>query len=111
MELFITEHQNCESIKITGRIDSYTTPKIKQALQTLIDDGHHNLVIDLSDVNYLSSAGILMFVNIQKQFLRNKFGKIVFSEVPDLVYSNIKLAGFQQLFEFVDDTTTAFGRF
>jgi len=111
MEIIIKEHQDCHSIKITGRIDSYTTPKIKQTLQTLIDDGHYNLVMDLSDVYYISSAGILMFVNIQKQFFRNKIGKIIFSEVPDLVYSNIKLAGFQQLFEFVDDTTTAFGRF
>ncbi|MDY6846716.1 MAG: STAS domain-containing protein [Chloroflexota bacterium] len=111
MEIIIKEHQNCNSIKITGRIDSYTTPKIKQALQTLIDDDHHNLVLDLSDVNFLSSTGILMFVNIQKQLLKNKIGKIVFSEVPDLVYANIKLSGFQQLFEFVDNTTAAIDRF
>jgi len=111
MEIIITEEENCDVIKIIGRIDSYTTPKIKESIQTLIDDGRNNLIMELSNVKYLSSSGILMFVNLQKQFLKNNTGKMVFSNVPEMIYSNIKLAGFQTLLEFAEDTSTAIGRF
>jgi anti-sigma B factor antagonist len=111
MEIIITEEQKCDVLKIIGRIDSYTTQNIKDAIQALIDDGRNNLVMELSKVKYLSSSGILMFVNIHKQFLKNKNGKLIFSNVPELIYSNIKLAGFDTLLEFADDTTTAIGRF
>jgi anti-sigma B factor antagonist len=111
MEIIITEEQKCDVIKIIGRIDSYTSPNIKDTIQNLIDDGRNNLVMELSNVKYLSSSGILMFVNFHKQLLKNKNGKLVFSKVPELIYSNIKLAGFDTLLEFADDTTTAIGRF
>jgi anti-sigma B factor antagonist len=111
MEFTITEHQNCAVIQITGRIDSYTTPNIKQTLISLIENGHHNFVMDLGKVNYLSSSGILMFVNLQKRLNDENLGKVVFSNVPELIYSNIKLAGFDQFFEFFQGTNTAVRRF
>jgi len=111
MEFIITEYQQCSLIKIFGRIDSYTSPKIKESLQRLLDEDHHNFVMDLSEVNYISSSGILMFVNLQKKLSKKDRGKIIFSEVPHLIYSNIQLAGFTSLFEFYDDTNTAIRRF
>lgn len=107
MEIIITEEQNCDVIKIIGRIDSYTTPNIKGSIQNLINNGHTNLVMELSSVKYLSSSGILMFVNFHKQLLKNKNGQLVFSNVPELIYSNIKLAGFDKLLQFAEDTAAA----
>lgn len=111
MKLDVTENQNCIVMKITGRIDSYTAPKIKQNFQTFIDEGQCNFVVDMNDVNYLSSSGILMFVNMYKQLSNQNLGKIVFSKVPELIYSNFKLAGFDNLFEFHKDTKSALQRF
>lgn len=111
MEFITTEQQNCNVIKISGRIDSYTSPKIKRSIQSLIDEGHQNFVVDLSDVSYLSSSGILMFVNIQKKLINQNLGKIVFIKVPDMIFSNFELAGFDRLFEFYNETNTAVRRF
>jgi len=111
MEFITTEQQNCNVIKILGRIDSYTSPKIKRSIQSLIDEGHQNFVVDLSDVSYLSSSGILMFVNIQKKLINQNLGKIVFIKVPDMIFSNFELAGFDRLFEFYNETNTAVRRF
>lgn len=111
MALTITEHQYCDLIKITGRVDSYTSPQINEEIQTLIEKGCYNFVLELSDVNYLSSSGILMFINLQKQLFIQKNGKIVFSKVPEMIYSNFKLAGFDQLFEFHKDTNAAIHMF
>lgn len=111
MEFTVTDHQICNVIKITGRIDSYTSPKITKTIQKLIKEGHHNFVMNLNEVNFLSSSGILMFVNLQKQLTKQKDGKIIFSEVPDLIYSSFKLAGFDKFFEFYNNTNTAIRRF
>jgi anti-sigma B factor antagonist len=111
MEFTITELQNCVVIKISGRIDSYTSPKIKQKIQSLIKERRHNFVIDMSDVTYLSSSGILLFVNLQRHLTEQYLGKIVFSEVHDLIYSSFELAGFNTLFEFYKDKNIAVRRF
>ena len=107
MELYITENKNNDVLKIIGRIDSYTSPKIQKVVRKLINEGHNNFVIDLSEVNYLSSSGILLFVNLQKKLSKQGDGKIVFSQVPDLIFSNIKLAGFDKFFKFYNDKNTA----
>lgn len=111
MEINITEHQGCDLIEIVGRIDSYTTPTVKEMIKRLMEDGRYNFVLNLKDVTYLSSSGILMFVNTQRKITKRNEGKIVFTEVPELIFSNIKLAGFDQLFEFTSDTQSALSRF
>lgn len=111
MEFIITENKHCALIEIKGRIDSYTAPKIYQGLTALMDDGQYNLVIDMKDVSFISSAGILMFVNAQKQCKYQNRGEIVFSGIPDLIFSGFKMAGFDQYFNFYTDAVTAVGRF
>lgn len=111
MEFSIIEYKHCDLLKISGRVDSYTSPKIDDALKALLADGHSNIVVDMEKVAYLSSSGMLVFVNAQKQCIRQNRGEIVFSNVPELVLSNFRLAGFDQLFTFYDNVVSAVGRF
>lgn len=111
MELEVTEYSDCELLKITGRIDSYSAPQIKKVLNTLIDDGHHNIIVDLQNVQYLSSSGILTFVDTQRQLKRQNTGELVFLNVPELVLLNFEIAGFDTIFDFYNDTAAALGRF
>jgi len=111
MEFIISEYKHCALIEIKGRIDSYTAPKIYQGLRALMEDGQYNLVIDMKDVNFISSAGILMFVNAQKQCKQQNQGEIVFCGIPDLILSGFKMAGFDKYFDFYTDAVSAVGRF
>ncbi|MEA3326399.1 MAG: STAS domain-containing protein [Chloroflexota bacterium] len=111
MEFIIKQLKHCALVEINGRIDSYTSPRIDETIKSLIADGYCNLVIDLKKVTFISSSGILVLVNAQKKCIRNSMGQIVISSIPELVYSSFKLAGFDQLFEFYDDATTAVGSF
>lgn len=111
MEFSITEYKHCDLVEIIGRIDSYTAPQIEQALKALINDNRFNIIVDLKNVSYLSSAGILIFVNAQKQIKQQDQGEIIFSNVPKTVFSGFELAGFDTVFNFYDDTVSAVGRF
>ena len=45
-------------VELSGEIDVYTSPKVKDAITELIDQGHYNLVINLEKVRYIDSTGL-----------------------------------------------------
>ncbi len=45
-------------VELGGEIDVYTSPKVKDAITALIDQGHYNLVINLEKVRYIDSTGL-----------------------------------------------------
>ena len=111
MEFVITEYKHCDLMEISGRVDSYTSPKIKDALEAMIADGHCKIVINLESVTYLSSSGMLTFINALKHCQQSDQGKIVLANVPPQIYTSLELAGFHTLFEIYGDVLTAVGKF
>lgn len=49
---------DCYIVELSGEIDVYTSPKVKDAIGDLIDRGIYNLVIDLEKVRYIDSTGL-----------------------------------------------------
>jgi anti-sigma B factor antagonist len=111
MEFVITEYKHCDLIQISGRVDSYTSPQINNALNALMADEHYKFVVDMQNVTYLSSSGILTFVNAQKKCKRYNRGEIVLTNVSKVILSTFQLAGFDRLFDFYDDVVSAVGKF
>lgn len=111
MEFSITNCADYSLIKISGRIDGYTTPYLREALNDLISNGHTSLVVDMKDVPYIASTGILMFVNLQKRLLGQNEGEILFAETHKLVLSSFELAGFEIFFNFFEDISSAVDSF
>lgn len=111
MEFSITDYEHCDLLEISGRIDSYTSPNVDQALKALIDDQHSNIVVDMQNVTYISSSGILVLVNAMKKLRNLNQGDLVFARVPKQILSSFELAGFNTLFDFYDDPISAIERF
>jgi len=45
-------------IALSGEADVYTSPRIKQEIVDLLNNGTHKLVVDLTGVEYLDSTGL-----------------------------------------------------
>ncbi len=45
-------------ITLRGDVDAYTSPLLRQRIVDLVEEGEVNLVIDLSQVEYLDSTGV-----------------------------------------------------
>jgi anti-sigma B factor antagonist len=45
-------------IALSGEADVYTSPRIKQEIVDLLNNGTHKIVVDLSGVEYLDSTGL-----------------------------------------------------
>lgn len=109
MEINTTQYKNCDLVKPTGRIDSSTAPQLAEVLEEITEAGRYKIVLDMSNVDYMSSAGLRVLINAQKTAKRLNRGEVVLACVPERVYEALDLAGFVPLFRFYDDVTSAVG--
>lgn len=78
-------------VKITGRIDTKTAPELTEALKDELT-GVEELTLDLSDVVYISSAGLRVILTAQKTM--NKQGSMKVTNVQDIVMEVFESTGF-----------------
>lgn len=70
MEIIVSQHHNCDRIKITGRIDSLTTSHFETVLKIPLNDDHYNIIVNLLNENFTSSSGMFSFVKCQHKLIR-----------------------------------------
>lgn len=87
-----------EAVDIDGEIDVSTSPRIKDILNTLIDTGHHNLVLNLERVRYIDSTGLVAFISALKR-VREKQGKIVLICTNPHILKIFNITGLSNVFE------------
>ncbi|WP_051327953.1 STAS domain-containing protein [Desulfatirhabdium butyrativorans] len=95
IEYAITEHPFGKRLSARGRIDALSSPEIQAALMALIMEGTRTVLIDLSGVNYISSAGLRLFISIQKQ-MQNVGGEILLTGLLPQVLDVFKMSGFDR---------------
>jgi anti-sigma B factor antagonist len=54
-------------VAVTGEIDVYTAPELRGRLASLIDAGHHDVIVDLEGVDFLDSTGLGVLVGALKR--------------------------------------------
>jgi len=58
-----TRHQDgVPVISVTGEIDVYTAPTLRERLNELVADGEYHLVVDMAGVDFLDSTGLGVLV-------------------------------------------------
>lgn len=69
----VTENKDEYLVTVKGELDVYTAPELKQVFEPIAATGEHNLVVDLSELNYMDSTGLGIFVGTLKDL--NKHNK------------------------------------
>ncbi|HEY7322430.1 MAG TPA: STAS domain-containing protein [Candidatus Binatia bacterium] len=81
---------------VRGRLDSYWADHLLQSLDDAVREGARNLRLNLSEVSYLSSAGIRVLVRTHKQLSAIQ-GCFSVSEPSEAVRSILQLTGLMDL--------------
>lgn len=109
MEIECTQYKHSDLVKPNGRIDSSTAPQLAKALDDITNSGRFRIVLDLSEVDFMSSAGLRVLISTQKTCKRYNRGEIVLAAVPKRIHDALDLAGFIPLFRFYDNALDAVG--
>ncbi len=111
MEIMITPYKRCDVVKPVGRIDSATAPQLEEALDKIMDDGRYKIVLDMSEVNFVSSKGLWVLIGAQKKCKRYRRGEVVLVKLKDEIKSSLDLVGMGSYFAMYEDVTNAVGSF
>lgn len=97
-------------IVVSGRVDSNSSPELDQKLKDNLEKGNYCLVVNLSGVDYISSAGLRAIVSALRTAKKNG-GDLVLSAPSSRVREVLELAGIESLFRIDDNNTAAIGSF
>ncbi|WP_330339289.1 STAS domain-containing protein [Streptomyces sp. NBC_00557] len=62
-------------LRVTGELDLMTSPVLRQHVHDVVADGHHSLVVDLSDVFFCDSSGVGVLV-AARRLIRSCQGRL-----------------------------------
>lgn len=111
MEITAKEFKHCHLITLSGRVDSSTAPQFTQAMDRLINKGVYKFVIDMGNLEYMSSAGFRALLSAQRSCRRYNRGEVVLASVPTRIEEALELAGFTELFKSFPQPLEAVGSF
>jgi len=97
-------------IDVKGYLDAHTAPDLENEFNKLIERKQFKVVVNFSELNYISSAGLGVFM-AYVETMREQSGDIKFSNLKDDVYSIFDLLGFPVLYEFYKEEKEAIQKF
>ncbi len=110
MEINSSQYKHCDLVKAQGRVDSATAPQLAKVLDDITNSGRYKIILDLAEVDFMSSAGLRVLISTQKTCKRYNRGEIVLAAVPKRIHDALDLAGFIPLFRFYDNALEAVGQ-
>ncbi len=102
LEFTVTEDLGLKWIALKGRMDGMSSPDVQRQIEEQIRGGERILVVDLEAVNFISSAGLRVFLTAQKN-LKKVHGELLLLKVPDVVLGILQTSGMLDLFRVFDD--------
>ena len=90
----------------TGRLDSHTAPGFEQEVLAAVAGGATRMLIDFSNVQYISSAG-LRIVLIAAKKMKGAGGKLALCGLSDSIADVFKISGFSSILDIHADQASA----
>jgi anti-anti-sigma factor len=110
LSINVESHKRVELVTVNGRIDSNSAPQFDKALKDIMEGGRHNIVLNLAEVNYMSSAGLRGMVSALRECKKNR-GDVRIAAASERVNEVLELAGLDSLFQLFESSTAAVGSF
>ena len=82
------------TVSLTGRLDTTTAPELEKELKASLD-GVTTLVIDMTALDYISSAGLRVLLSAQKTM--NKQGEMKVVHVNETIMEIFEVTGFSDI--------------
>ncbi len=88
-------------LKIKGRVDTVHSTELEAEVIKLFDSGETNVIFNCSDMNYISSSGLRVFLVAQKRAIAIN-GKLFLCNMQPPIKEIFRISGFANLFRIFD---------
>lgn len=106
MEINVETQGKVKIVVLRGRLDANSFPTVEKHLQLLMDSGEQRLVLDLSELTYISSLGLRVFIAVAKS-VQKVNGKLALAGLSDHIYEIFKIAHFTRIFSIYPSLSEA----
>ena len=96
MEIVKERSGDVLQIRVSGRLDNHWSEPFEDAIEEMIREGAHHLRLDLSEVNYLSSAGVGVLMQAYRD-TTELHGSFLISAASERVRSVLRLVDLESL--------------
>jgi anti-sigma B factor antagonist len=107
MDIKTRELNHVDVISVSGRVDSAEAVHFAQALDAAYQRGRYHLVIEMSQLEYMSSAGFRALAKAQRNNQSRNRGEVILTQVPPTVHEALETVGFTDHFKIIDPLSAA----
>jgi len=93
-------------VKLAGRLDSGAAQLAEESFTRMLGSGTPHLAIDMSQLAYISSAGLRVLLVVAKKVQQAKGKMVLFGLVPN-VREVFAVSGFDKIFAIQSDAAAA----
>ena len=86
------------SYKLSGRVDGTNAEHYETEISDLLKNASQSFFIDLSDLNYISSIGLRIFLKVAKA-LKSDNKKLVLAKPNPAILDLLVMSGFDKIIE------------
>lgn len=109
MNVDINTNGNIVIISIEGSIDSKTAGELQSQIMGKVSESD-NVLLNLTEVDFVSSAGLRVLLMIYRQ-IKSKNGKVILVGVSQEITDVMSMTGFINFFEITDTIDNALNLF
>lgn len=102
MEIKVEKEPNITEISLIGRLDTNTSGDFENTLNDLFEKGNYNILVDLKDLEYVSSSGLRVFLGAQKK-VSAESGSMVIEHVNSTIMEVFEMTGFLDVLTVKND--------
>ncbi len=109
-EVSKSENSDVSILYLKGYLDAHTAPDLETEFQKLVDAKKYNIIVNFQDLNYISSAGLGVFMGFIEDIRKNG-GDIKLTDMKPKIYRVFDLLGFPTLYDILDEEAKALEKF
>ena len=98
MEICITRGNDEVIVRLSGRLDTPGAQEIAPKINDLLEETGKTVILDCSDMSYISSSGLRIFLTLRKS-AADKGGRIIVRNICNDIRNVFMMTGFLNLFE------------
>lgn len=96
----VTEGENAAVVTVRGEVDTYSVGGLRACLDELLAGGERHIVVDLSELAYIDSAGLGLLASTMRR-LRQSGGDLVLREPTTGTFRLLEIAGLTSRFSII----------